>query len=131
MLDSEKQEVARFYMNSFPADQGFQSHRTFLLSYEKDIDVPGQGFIEYMIQDPNWRSMDNCGPGLHETTECPSPRLLPNEPDVELPSSYAVPGPCGPIPEMRSLAELNVMGPPSQPWHSQLGHLAVTNVTRK
>lgn len=131
VLDSAKNEVARYYMNSFP-DLAALFRRTLRLSYEKDIDVPGKGYIEYMIQDGNWGSVDNCGPGFVEDAACPAPRLLPHEPDVELPSSYALPqnGPPRTPYQILPLSELNTLGPPSQPWRSQLGHLVVTSVTR-
>jgi hypothetical protein len=63
VLNAAKTEVQRYYMNAFPANGGWESHRVFAISYTHTIDVPGGGFIEYTTEDSNCRAIDNCGVG--------------------------------------------------------------------
>src|SRR5262249_471263 len=62
-----KMEIQRYYLNAFPSGggaNGWESDRTFAISYSHTIEVPGHGFVEYMVQDPNCRAINNCGIGV-------------------------------------------------------------------
>jgi hypothetical protein len=127
VLDPNMGEYARYYMNSFPMQSGGESHRTFVLSYTKTIDVLGQGFIEYMIEDSNCHAIDNCGPGDVSDTVCNAARSIPDEPNVLLPKVYMDPVIQKPVP----LGNLNIVTGAMQPWHAQMSHLTITSVVQK
>jgi hypothetical protein len=134
VLNPAKTEVARYYMNAFPANGGWESHRVFAISYTHTIDVPGGGFIEYTTEDSNCRAIDNCGVGSAVTDgACNASRTIPNEPNVPLPATYGyVPAANGqPTTTPRMLATMNVVNGAMQPWHSQLNHFTVTKVVAK
>ncbi|HYP88054.1 MAG TPA: hypothetical protein VEQ59_07865, partial [Polyangiaceae bacterium] len=111
------EELQHYYLNSYPTASGLESHQTVLLGYEATIDVPAGGVVRYVRVDSNCKAINNCGPGDNGNT-CPSPRKLPNEPDLALPSMYGG----------KSLASLNVVNGAVQPYHSQLVHVTVTKV---
>ncbi len=91
VFDENGKEARHYYMNSFPLGQGYESNRTFLLSYTKSIVVIGGGKVSYLLQDSNCNVADNCGPGPQESAQC-APRNMPNEPaDVMLPAQYLDP----------------------------------------
>jgi hypothetical protein len=129
VLNSAKTEVQRYYMNAFPANGGWESHRTFTISYTHTIEVPGGGFIEYTTEDSNCRAIDNCGVGAAVTNgDCSASRYIPNEMNVPLPATYGfLPGSTTP----RTLASMNVVNAAVQPWHSQLNHFTITKVVAK
>ncbi len=124
VLDEAGKELRHYYMNSCPTGQGYEAHRTFLLSYTKSIVVVGGGKVTHRVQDPNCHSIDNCGPGGYDDV-CRAPRSLPNEPDVPVPAMYQDPADG----KLKPTTELSQLNPTlSQPWHSQLGHLTITSV---
>ena len=124
VLDEAGKELRHYYMNSSPVGRGYESHRTFLLSYTKSIVVVGGGKVTHRIQDSNCHSIDNCGPGNVDDV-CFAPRSLPNEPDVPVPAMYQDPADH----QLKPTTELSELNPTlSQPWHSQLGHLTITSV---
>jgi hypothetical protein len=130
VLDPNKKEIGRYYMNAYPSTSGAESHRTFLLSYAHTIEVIGGGFVEYHHQSAGCHALDNCGPGVISDTECPAPRNIPNEPNVVLPAMYdmlAWPT----QPHLVPLASLNAVTGGSQPWHAQISHITVTRVVAK
>jgi hypothetical protein len=110
-------EVGRYYLNSFPDNQGWEEQQTFVIGYTKTIAVPGGGFVEYLTQDSNCQDINNCGPGPFGST-CAAPRNVPNEPDLQLPASFGG----------HPTGDLNVVTHAAQPWHSQIVHVRVTNV---
>lgn len=113
-------EVGRYYLNSFPDNQGWEEQQTFVIGYTKTVDVPGGGFVEYLTQDSNCQDIDNCGPGPFGSS-CSAPRNVPNEPDLQLPASFGG----------HPTADLNVVTHAAQPWHSQIVHVRVTSVVAK
>ena len=131
VLNAAKTEVGRYYMNAFPANGGWESHRVFAISYTHTIDVPGGGFIEYTTEDSNCRAIDNCGVGSAVTDgACNASRYIPNEPmTTPLPMTYGfMPGSTT---NVRTLASMNVVNGAVQPWHSQLNHFKITKVMQK
>ena len=127
VLDSAMFEIGRYYMNSFPPASGAESHRTFRLGYSKTIDVVGGGFVEYLIEDSNCHSIDNCGPGNVSDTVCNAGQSIPNEPNIALPPQYMDPS----LQKVVPLALLNSVNGATQPWHAQIGHLTITSVFAK
>ncbi|HKY38208.1 MAG TPA: hypothetical protein VJN18_19835 [Polyangiaceae bacterium] len=110
-------ERQHYFLNSFGLLQ--ENHRLFLIGYEATITVPGQGVIRYTSQNRECHSIANCNAGEVLGSNCPSPRLVPNEPTLQLPASYAG----------QPLSSLNqVSDSTSQPWPTQLVHITVTNV---
>jgi hypothetical protein len=107
VLDLNKKEVARYYLNSAPVNSGLESHRTFALSYSKTIDVPGGGFVEYLTQDWNCHSIDNCGAGNVSDTVCYGSRGIPHEEANPLPAAYMDPsiGKVVPLAMLNSVAK--------------------------
>jgi hypothetical protein len=128
VLDSNKKEFGRYYMNAYPADSNAETKRTFLISYSHTILVPGRGFVEYRLADSNCHMVDNCGAGPPRNATCDKPaRDIPNEPNVVLPAMYTdVASPIQPF--LVPLASLNPITGAKQPWHSQMSHLTVTRV---
>jgi hypothetical protein len=131
VLNAAKTEVQRYYMNAFPANGGWESHRVFAISYTHTIDVPGGGFIEYTTEDSNCRAIDNCGVGSAVTDgACNASRYIPNEPmNTPLPMTYGFTP--GSTTNVRTLASMNVVNGAVQPWHSQLNHFKITKVVQK
>jgi hypothetical protein len=135
VLDSNKNEVARYYMNAYPPNSGAESHRTFLISYAHTIDVPGRGFVEYHLADSNCHMIDNCRPSDYVAGDFPCyamERNIPNEPAVlpTFPAMYT--DVASPIqPHLVPTGSLNSVTGAKQPWHSQLSHLTVTKVVAK
>jgi hypothetical protein len=126
VLDANKKEIARYYMNAYPGKSGAESHRTFLLSYAHTIDVPGRGFIEYHLSDADCHSIDNCGPG-NVTDACDAARYIPNEPNVTLPPVYTEVA-MQKQPYLVPLASLNTVTGAKQPWHAQISHVTITKI---
>ena len=130
VLKSDKTEFpnGRYYLNSFPLNKGAESHRTFLLSYTKTIDVPGKGFIEYVVSDSNCHAIDNCNAGVVNGNTCSAARRIPKEENVALPAMYPDPK----APKMLvPIANLNSRTGATPPWHSQVAHLTITSVVQK
>ena len=121
----DKGLVARhFYMNSVLP--GAEAPLTLLVSYTKSIVVVGGGHIEHTIDEPDCRTIDNCGAGELLDATCSAPRLLPDEPATTMLPPYA-----------RDPASQFVVATPtisafskglSQPWRAQWGHLQVTAI---
>ncbi len=125
VFDHTGAEARHYYMNAFPMG-GYESHRTFLLSYTKSIVVVGGGKITYSVHDSNCHAIDNCGAGSQDAANCVDARTLPNEPrNVTLPAMYQDAQDLL-IKPTEQLSALNADA--VQPWHSQLGHLTVTAV---
>jgi hypothetical protein len=124
VLDSSQKEIARYYMNSAPESSGGESHRTFHLSYSKTIDVPGGGFVEYLTQDPDCISIDNCGDGNVADTVCNAARGIPHEEANPLPPTGIDPATHKSV----ALATLNSVNGSQKPWHSQIVHVTITKV---
>ena len=114
------EEAQHYYLNSFPAASGLESHQTVLLGYEASFEVAGGGVVRLLRVDSNCKAINNCGPG-DNGSQCPSPRRLPNEPDLALPTLYGG----------KSVASMNVVNGAAQPYHSQLVHVTVTKVEAK
>ena len=113
-------EVGHYYMNSYPAAfTDAENHQTFPIAYEGTVEVPGGGFVEYLIQDSNCRAINNCGVGDNGNA-CPNERALPNDP-VAVPTMYGG----------QTSASMNVVNGSTGPWHAQMIHLTVTNVVEK
>jgi hypothetical protein len=55
--DEAGQEVARYFLNS-DINEG---HWSFIIDYEKNIEIIGGGFVRLRHLDPNCRVMKNCG----------------------------------------------------------------------
>lgn len=125
VLDAQGNEVQHYYLNAFP-NQGYESHRTFLLSYTKSILVVGGGTVELAWADLNCRSIDNCNAGDVVGTTCTMPRKLPSpDQNLQVPAAFVDPEDG----QMKGYAALSAAYSPAsraQPWHSQLGHLTVT-----
>jgi hypothetical protein len=130
VLDPNKKELARYYMNAYPPTSGAESHRTFLISYAHTIDVIGGGFVEFHIADSNCYVIDNCGAGGVQDGSCDAPRNIPNEPNVQLPAFYN--DSTSPTqPHSVPLAQLNPVTGAKQPWHAQISHFTVTKIVAK
>lgn len=110
-------EVEHYYLNSYPTASGFESHQTVLLGYEASFEVPGGGVVRFVRVDSNCKAINNCGPGDNGSM-CPSPRKLPNEADLALPTMYGG----------KSVESMNVVNGAKQPYHSQLVHVTVKKV---
>ncbi|HKY35805.1 MAG TPA: hypothetical protein VJN18_07700 [Polyangiaceae bacterium] len=102
-------ELARYYLNAFPPGQGWEEKGTLPISYEATIDVPGWGFVEYMVQDSDCKLAANCAKA--EGGSCKSPRPVPKEPHLLLPSSH-----------------LGLAVRSTSPWEGQLLHVTLTRV---
>ncbi len=113
-------EVQHYYLNSFPSNSGMESHRTVAIGYDATIDVPGQGWVKYLVGDPNCRSINNCGIG-DISTSCPAPRTVPNEAALQIPATY------GGV----ATSSLNAVNGAVQPWHAQIVHVTVKAVAEK
>jgi hypothetical protein len=113
-------EVQHYYLNSFPQASGFETHISMALGYSATIEVPGGGVIRTLNEDSNCRAINNCGPGQFSGT-CAAPRTVPNEPNLVIPTMYGG----------KSVASMNVVNGAAQPYHSQVVHVTVTNVTLK
>ena len=116
-------EVQHYYMNSFPkTNVAYEDHETFPIHWVHTIPVPGGGVIEYLLEDRNCHAVDNCGPGPRSNT-CAltggTPRTIPNEPTLAIPAMYMG----------QQVSALNLFGGATQPFHSQVLHIKVTNVT--
>lgn len=114
-------EVQHYYLNSFPQTATpYEYHETFPVSFTHDIPVPGGGVIEYLTEDRNCRSVDNCGAGFHAVA-CAgnSGRTVPNESSLVIPATYMG----------QPVSSLNAITGASQPFHAQIAHLTVTAVT--
>ncbi len=110
-----------YYLNSVPISSGGEAHQTFEISYQATIEVPGQGVIKLLNQDANCHSINNCGEGDISGGICPAPRNVPNEPGLDIPALHGG----------RSVAELNAVNGAQQPFHAQVIHVRVLNVTLK
>ncbi len=127
VFDDKGAEARHYYMNSFPAGGGWESHRTFLISYTKSIVVVGGGKITYLVQDSNCHAIDNCGAGNVPDDSCNGPRSLPgNDATTMLPAMYKDPKD-GVVKGTASLNQLS-KGSVAQPWHSQASHLTITKI---
>jgi hypothetical protein len=130
VLDPNKKELARYYMNAYPPTSGAEWHLTFLISYAHTIDVIGGGFVEFHINDSNCHSIDNCGPGAFASNECDAPQNVPNEANLVLPAMYN--DNTSPTqPHLVPLAQLNPITGAKQPWHAQISHFTVTKIVPK
>ncbi len=125
VYDHKQQLARRYYMNSFPKGQGWESQRLFNVSFTKSIVIVGGGKLTHRVQDPDCRSVDNCGSGNVPPDTCPAPRTLSKAPTTQLPAQYQDPSD-GLIKPTLALSPMNKDF--TQPWHSQLGHLTVTKV---
>ncbi len=125
VLDEMGVELRHYFMNSLPPGRGYESHRTFLLSYTKSIVVVGGGKVTHLVHGPNCRSIDNCGLYQLEPEGC-APRNIPNEPAATvLPATYLD----AEDQQLKPTNVLSVFNPEAtQPWRSNLGHLTVTAV---
>jgi hypothetical protein len=125
-------EVQHYYLNSFPVIAGqnaYEQHNSFPIRIVTDgvggnpapIVVPGGGVIEYLLNDSNCRAIDNCGPGSLGTvcTSTTAPRRIPGEPNLAVPASYMG----------QATSGLNTVNGATQPFHAQILHITVTNVT--
>jgi hypothetical protein len=129
VYDDKGAEARHYFMNSFPAGgprPGYwESDRLFQVSFTKSIVIVGGGFIEHAVQDPDCLTVDNCGPDGSGDGSCPDPRSLLLEPTAELPAKYEDPDDR----RLKPTLELSAFNPKfHQPWHSQLGHLTVTQI---
>jgi hypothetical protein len=126
VLDADGVELRHYYMNAFPPGTGYESHRTYQLSYTKSIVVVGGGQVTHRVQDPNCQAIDNCS--IYDPVGPPCiPRHLPNEPqDQSLPAQYQDPQD-GMLKPLSEISPVHAAAP-QQPWHSQLGHLTITAV---
>jgi len=113
-------EVQHYYLNSFPqTNTPYEDHESFPLNYTHDIVVPGTGVIEYLTADRNCHAIDNCGQGFHGTScSLQDGRKVPSDPNLTVPSSYMG----------TPVSTLNSLTGASQPYHSQILHIVVTNV---
>jgi hypothetical protein len=122
VLNPDKTEFARYYMNAFPAAGNWESHRTLAMSYAHTIEVVGGGSIEYVASDSNCRAIDNCGVGLDVTNgACNASRAIPNEPMLVLPMTY----------NNLPLAGQNRVNGANTTWHAQMSHFTITKVVAK
>jgi hypothetical protein len=64
--DQDGQEVAAYYLN---ADTG-EGHWTFVLNFEKQINVIGGGNVRVRYYDRNCRQIKNCGPSGAPASRC-------------------------------------------------------------
>jgi hypothetical protein len=134
VLDSNRIEVARYYMNSASPSSGMESHRTFHLSYSKTIDVPGDGFVEYLTQDRDCHSTDNCNDGNVTDTECIAARGIPHEEANPLPRYAIDPDPAHDVMGKHisvPIGTLNSVNGDTKPWHSQIVHVTITQAVMK
>ncbi len=129
VFDEVGVEARHYYLNSVPySDQIINT--SFAISYTKTIVVVGGGKITYVVQDPDCRVVDNCGPNTASAAAPCEPRNIPNEPaDVALPAMYPKPTIDGNNQVLVPTHELSVVNPTAtQPWHSQIGHLTITKI---
>jgi len=132
VLDAAKMEVGKYYMNSFPQASGAESHKTFKIGYTKTIDVIGGGSIEYQVADSNCHAIDNCNDGDVVGDTCNAARNMPNEDaNAMLPPMYPSPKQFAMPLANVAIETMNSRTGNKQPWHSQVGHLTVTNVVAK
>jgi len=112
-------EVQHYYLNSFPQTATpYEQHSTYFLSYSHSFPVPGGGVLEYKTADQNCHAIDNCGPGYFTTTCAATgagPRQLPN---VTIPQTYMG----------NQVSVINARTGASQPYHSHVLHLTITDV---
>lgn len=107
-----------FYLNSLPASPAVESRATVPVGFSFTIaGIAGDSVVEFLTQDSNCRTVNNCGPGENGAA-CPAPRLVPNEPDLLLPIEYGG----------QKTAELDLIGRGSQPFHGQLVHVRLVRV---
>lgn len=113
-------ELQHYYLNSFPAANNlYEQHSTYYVSYSHDIPVVGGGVIEYKMGDQNCHAIDNCGPGVY-TTDCTATdknagRSLPN---ITIPQTFLG----------KPVSVINATNGANQPYHSHVLHITVTAV---
>jgi hypothetical protein len=134
VFDQNAMPVMNYCMNAAPAegDLGqWENHYTFLASYKKSIVVIGGGKVEHLVQDKNCHAIDNCGPNLLNGSTCAAERRLPGaSANVSLPAKYQDPRD-GTIKNTQDLAaDPYPRQMPSQPWHSQSGHLKIIAIEK-
>jgi hypothetical protein len=119
--DPTGNELQHYYLNSFPqTNTDYEQLRTFPISFTHDIPVVGGGTITVFTSDPNCLALDNCGSGPKSMPCAPTEgRLVPNEPNLMVPATYMG----------KQVADFNLRGGASQPFHSQIVHIQVTKVT--
>jgi hypothetical protein len=120
--DAAGNEREHYYLSSFPPPAGnvttqYEGHVTYPIAFTHDIIVPGGGTFTLYTADRNCHAVDNCGAGYQAASCAPSQgRLLPNEPDLQLPVTYLG----------NPVAELNMRNGSAQPFHSQAFHIVIT-----
>lgn len=112
--------VQNYFLNSVP-DVTHERHKTYAIDYQVTLEVPGQGVIRYRNHDRNCHSINNCGPGEVTGDACPAPRSIPGEPNLAIPAQHGG----------RSVADMNVVNGAQQPYHAQIVHVRVLDVTLK
>ncbi len=126
VFDADGKEARHYFMNSFEAGFGFESHRTFPITYNRSIVVIGGGTIVFSVHEPNCHAIVNWGFG-NVPDDVIQPRIIPNEPEtVALPQLYPHPVSGQAVPT----ASLMEDGKASQPFMGELGHLTVLAVER-
>ena len=116
-------ELQHYYLNSFPTNavsglqgNGYETHKTYYISYTHTIPVVGGGVLEYHTGDTNCRAIDNCGNQVLVQDCQPSQgRSIPN---TTVPQMYMG----------QPVSGFNTHNGASQPFHSHILHIQVIAV---
>jgi len=117
-------EIQHYYLNSAPDGTGttYERHNSFPLSYSAQIPIMGGGTVVYFESDRNCHAIDNCGgnfAGSSTTCAVSAGRNIPMEPNVTIPTMW----------QGKSVASLNTRNGAAQPFHAQIVHVTVTDVS--
>jgi hypothetical protein len=117
-------EIQHYYLNSAPANTGttYEAHNSFPLGYTAHIPVMGGGTVQYFEADRNCRAIDNCGAAFGgRSTPCAvtDGRTIPNEATATIPTMW----------QGKTVSSLNVRNGSAQPFHAQVIHITVTDVS--
>jgi hypothetical protein len=118
-------EIQHYYLNSAPSNgtaRTWENHNTFPESYTAQIPIMGGGTVVYFESDRNCHAIDNCGgnfAGSSSTCPVANGRMIPNEADVTIPTMW----------QGKSVASLNTRNGAMQPFHAQIMHVTVTDVS--
>jgi hypothetical protein len=122
--DAGLTELKHYYLNSFPTNavsglqgNGYETHKTYYISYTHTIPVPGGGVLEYHAGDTNCRAIDNCGNQVL-TQDCQANQGR-SVPGATVPGMYMG----------QAVSGFNTHNGASQPYHSHLIHIKVISVT--
>jgi len=124
--------MGRYYFNAFPSGGGWESHRTFKISYSHTIEVVGGGSIELQSADSNCRAIDNCGDGQAVTDgACNMVRTLTQVSMGAMPMTGVDMAPIPATHNNIATSMLNTITQSGSNWHAQMAHFVITKVVAK